>query len=456
MSSNLHVVILAAGQGKRMRSPLPKVLQPVAGQPLLGHVIGIARSLDPVAVHVVYGHGAEKVKEAFAHQPDLHWALQEQQLGTGHAVQMALPDIPDGAMVLVLLGDAPLMTSDSLRQVLNDANDGLGVLSARVGDAFGYGRIVRAMDGQLERIVEQKDADETELAIHEVNSGVIAAPAQSLRCWLGQVDQGNAQGEFYLTDCVAIARAAGARVSATVAGHADEILGANDRWQLAELERLYQRRQVAALCYDGATVMDPSRVDVRGSVTVDEEVVIDVNTIFEGEVVLGAGVRIGAGCVIRDSQLGPGTRVAPYSVLEGVQTAGDCDIGPFARLRQGTRLGRQTKVGNFVETKKAELGDGSKASHLSYLGDAKIGQQVNIGAGTITCNYDGVNKHLTVIEDGVFVGSDTQLVAPVTVGAGATLGAGTTLTHDAPTDSLTISRVRQTVIEGWQKPVKKS
>nr|XP_061809736.1 bifunctional protein GlmU-like [Nerophis lumbriciformis] len=455
MSRKLHVVILAAGQGKRMRSARTKVLQLVAGQPLLGHVINIARSLDPAAIHVVYGHGGQTVKEAFAHQPDLRWALQERQLGTGHAVQMALPGIPNDAMVLVLLGDAPLMSPTSLEQVLGDAGDGLGILSARVGNAIGYGRIVRALDGQLERIVEQKDASETELAITEVNGGVIAAPAESLRRWLDQVDQGNAQGEFYLTDCVAIARNDGATISATVAGHADEILGANDRWQLAELERLYQRRAVAALCYDGATVMDPARVDIRGTVEVDEEVVIDVNTIFEGEVTLGAGVTIGAGSVIRNSRLGPGTRVAPYCVLEGVETAGDCDIGPFARLRQGTQLGQQTKVGNFVETKKAVLGDGSKASHLSYLGDTEIGQDVNIGAGTITCNYDGVNKHLTVIEDGVFIGSDTQLVAPVTVGAGATIGAGTTLTQDAPAQSLTISRVRQKVVDGWEKPVKK-
>lgn len=455
MSSALHVVILAAGQGKRMRSPLPKVLQPVAGQPLLAHVITIARSLEPAAIHVVYGHGAEQVKQAFADQPDLIWALQAQQLGTGHAVQMALPAIPDNAMVLVLLGDAPLMTAASLKRVLVDAGSGLGVLSAQVDKPFGYGRIVRALDGQLERIVEQKDASEVEQAIAEVNSGVIAAPADSLKRWLSRVDQGNAQGEFYLTDCVVIARDDGAAVSATVAGHEDEILGANDRWQLAQLERLYQRRAVAALCYDGATVMDPARVDIRGTVTVAEDVVIDVNTVFEGDVQLGQGVTIGAGCIIRNSILGPQTRVAPYCVLEGVETAGSCDIGPFARLREGTRLGLQTKVGNFVETKKAVLDDGSKASHLSYLGDARIGKDVNVGAGTITCNYDGVNKHLTVIEDGVFIGSDTQLVAPVTVGAGATIGAGTTLTQDAPAGSLTISRVRQKVVEGWQKPVKK-
>ncbi len=455
MNRPLHVVILAAGQGKRMRSPLPKVLQPVAQQPLLAHVIATARSLEPAAVHVVYGHGGDEVQAAFSAQPDLRWALQAEQLGTGHAVQMALPEIPDEAMVLVLLGDAPLMRSESLKRVLEDAGEGLGVLSARVADPTGYGRMVRDADGALASIVEHKDASPSQHAINEVNSGVIAAPAGALKRWLGQVGQDNSQGEIYLTDCVAIARAEGASVAATVAEQAEEILGANDRWQLAELERHYQRRAAMALCEQGATVLDPSRVDVRGEVTVGEGVVIDVNTIFEGTVVLGAGARIGAGCVIKDSTLGPGTRVAPYSVLEGMECEGDSDIGPFARLRPGTYLARDCKVGNFVETKKARFGEGSKASHLSYLGDAQIGSEVNIGAGTITCNYDGVNKHQTVIEDGVFVGSDTQLVAPVKVGKGATLGAGTTLTKDAPADQLTITRVRQQVIDGWQKPVKK-
>ncbi|MEM9530690.1 MAG: bifunctional UDP-N-acetylglucosamine diphosphorylase/glucosamine-1-phosphate N-acetyltransferase GlmU [Pseudomonadota bacterium] len=451
----LHIVILAAGQGKRMRSDLPKVLQPVAGRPLLAHVIDVARELNPEAIHVVYGHRGEQVQAAFENQPDLRWALQAEQLGTGHAVQMALPAIDDEAQVLVLLGDAPLMTAASLREVADEAAVGLAVLSARVPDPTGYGRIVRGNDGGLTAIVEHKDAAPEQLLIDEVNSGVIGAPAWHLRTWLDQVDRGNAQGEFYLTDCVSIAREASSPVKAVMAADAEEILGANDRWQLSQLERLWQQRAVLKLCNDGALVLDPARVDIRGTVSVDAGVVIDVNTVFEGDVALAQDVIIGPHCVVKDCQLGPRTRVQSHCVLEGVTTEGNCDIGPYARLRPGTELAVETKVGNFVETKKARLGKGSKASHLSYLGDAAIGEGVNIGAGTITCNYDGANKHQTVIEDGVFIGSDTQLVAPVTVGQNTTVGAGTTLTKDAPPDTLVISRVRQTVIEGWEKPTKK-
>ncbi|MDJ0653930.1 MAG: bifunctional UDP-N-acetylglucosamine diphosphorylase/glucosamine-1-phosphate N-acetyltransferase GlmU [Xanthomonadales bacterium] len=451
----LHVVVLAAGKGKRMRSDLPKVLHPVAGKPLLGHVLDIVAELNPAKTHVVIGHGADLVRERLAKWEPLDWVIQEEQLGTGHAVQMAIPDIPDDARVLVLLGDSPLMTAASLQRVLDLAADGLAVLTARVVEPAGYGRIVRDESGHLKQIVEHKDADPATLAINEVNSGVVAAGCADLRQWLDRVDRKNAQGEFYLTDCVAIARGDGRTVSAALADEAEEILGANDRWQLSELERLFQRRVARGLCEQGATLMDPSRVDVRGSLSVSDEVVIDINTVFEGDNQLGAGVSIGPNCVLINCSLGPGTRVHPSCVLEGVVTRGECDIGPFARLRPGTELAEHTKVGNFVETKKARLGEGSKASHLSYLGDAEIGASVNIGAGTITCNYDGANKFKTVIEDGVFVGSDTQLVAPVTVEKGATIGAGSTITKTAPRDALTLSRAKQITITGWKKPTKK-
>lgn len=447
--------MLAAGKGKRMRSELPKVLQPLAGRPLLAHVLAAARALDPRKIHLVIGHGADEVRVAAGDGADLDWVVQEQQLGTGHAVQMALPKIPAGAQVLVLMGDSPLVTPETLRAVIREAGDGFGILSAVVAAPDGYGRIVRGADGAVERIVEQSDADPPTRAIREVNSGMATAPAAALAGWLAEVGRDNAQGEIYLTDCAAAARAGGAGVSATVAQEPEEILGANDRWQLAALEREYQRRVARGLCAAGATLMDPARIDVRGTLTVAAGVVIDVNAVFEGENVLAEGVSIGAHCVVTDCRLGPGTRVHPHSVLEGVTTEGDCDIGPFARLRPGTVMASQTRIGNFVETKKAVLGRGTKASHLSYLGDTEIGVEVNIGAGTITCNYDGVNKHRTVIGDRAFIGSDTQLVAPVEVGAGATIGAGSTITKTAPPDALTLSRARQVTVESWKRPKKK-
>lgn len=457
MSSPLHIVILAAGQGKRMRSALPKVLQPLAGQPLLAHVLTTARSLEPVAIHVVHGHGGEQLRQRFAEADDLHWVEQPQQLGTGHATQMAMPAIagndPDQARVLVMFGDCPLLRSSTL-QALLDSNT-TALLSAEVEDASGYGRIVRDPSGAVTAIVEHRDCSELQLAINEINSGILVARAAHLRDWLGQVKAENNQGEYYLTDVIALAVAAGQEVAGIIVDDAEEILGVNDRWQLTQLERIFQRRAARALCDQGALLADPERIDIRGSVNVGQDVSIDVNAVFEGDSVLGDGVSIAAGCVIKNCRLGPATRVHAHSVLDGVVTDGDCDIGPFARLRPGTRLAVKTRVGNFVETKKIQMGSGSKASHLSYVGDATIGDNVNIGAGTITCNYDGVNKHQTIIGDGAFIGSDSQLVAPVEIKAGATIGAGSTITKTAPADQLTLSRTRQLSIAGWKRPVKR-
>ncbi len=453
--STLHVVILAAGMGKRMRSALPKVLQPVGGQPMLAHVVKAARELAPAGIHVVFGHGGEQVRSALPDE-DLNWIHQQEQRGTGHAVRVALPALPEGARVLVLYGDTPLVTPRSLKGLLAHPDNQIAVMTSLPDDSSGYGRIIRDEEDYLSRIVEEKDATAEERAVRESNTGIMAAPHAELTAYLNDIDDDNAQGELYLTDVVGLATAAGHRVIAHATDDANEVLGANDRWQLAELESYLRERQARKLASEGATLLDPQRLDVRGEVIVGRDVVIDVNVILEGHVTLGDGVRLGAGVVVKDSDLGAGTVVHPYSVLEDVKTAGTCDIGPFARLRTGTVLAAKTRVGNFVETKKTVLGEGSKANHLTYLGDATIGADVNVGAGTITCNYDGVNKHPTTIGDGAFIGSDTQLVAPVTVGAGATVGAGTTLVADAPKDKLTISRARQATIDGWQRPQKKA
>lgn len=452
--SNLHVVILAAGMGKRMRSALPKVLQPVGGRPMLAHVVATARALEPAAIHVVYGHGGEQVRAAMADAP-LSWVHQREQRGTGHAVRTAMPEIPESARVLVLYGDTPLVTSASLVALLDHPDDQFAVMTTRPADPAGYGRIVRDDEGFLARIVEEKDAAADERAIDEINTGILVAPAGPLGRYLSGLDDDNAQGELYLTDVVGMAAADDRKVIAHIVADADEASGANDRWQLAALERAFQLREAAGLAAAGATLIDPSRLDVRGEVEVGPEVVIDVNVVLEGRVTLAEGVQLGAGAVVRDCRLGPRTIVHPYSVLEDVQTEGDCDIGPFARLRTGTVLAAHTRIGNFVETKKTSLGEGSKANHLAYLGDATIGARVNVGAGTITCNYDGVNKHPTTIGDDAFIGSDSQLVAPVNIGAGATLGAGTTLVTDAPAGQLTISRARQSTIDGWERPKKR-
>ena len=436
----LNVVILAAGQGKRMRSDLPKVLHPLAGKPMLAHVIDTARQTGAANMCVVYGHGGERVREAMP-SPDLLWAKQEPQLGTGHAVLQAMPALQKvGAgktAVLVLYGDVPLIRTATLQRLIAAAgNDKLALLTAHLDNPHGYGRIVRTA-GKVTRIVEEKDADDAERAIREINTGILVAPGAALARWLPQLGNRNAQGEYYLTDIVAMAVAEG---MAVVTAHPDaswETDGVNSKSQLARLERIHQRNIAEVLMEQGVTLADPDRIDVRGELVCGRDVFIDVNCVFEGRVELQDGARINANCVIQDAVVGP------QSI-----------IGPFARLRPGTVLGEDVHIGNFVEVKNSTIAAHSKANHLAYVGDATVGCRVNVGAGTITCNYDGANKHRTIIEDDAFIGSDTQLVAPVTVGRGATLGAGTTLTKDAPADSLTVSRPKQISVAGWKRPVK--
>ncbi|MBV2209885.1 MAG: bifunctional UDP-N-acetylglucosamine diphosphorylase/glucosamine-1-phosphate N-acetyltransferase GlmU [Thermomonas sp.] len=455
LDAPLHVVILAAGEGKRMKSDVPKVLQPIAGRPMLAHVVDAARALAPAGIHIVYGHGGEQVRAAFAAQLDLHWAVQAQQLGTGHAVQQAMPAIPDAARVLVLYGDVPLITAHTLQRLL-DAPRALAVLAAEPADPTGYGRIVRDSEGHVAAIVEHKDADELQRCIGLINTGVIAADAAALKRWLNGLKNTNAQGEYYLTDIFATAAQEFASAAIVTVEQALETEGANDPWQLAQLERAFQQRQVRALCTAGARVADPARVDIRGTVTVGRDVEIDVDVVFEGDVHLGDGVKIGPFCRIQNATLGAGCVVRAHCDIEGAQCDAGVQIGPYARLRPGTVLAQDVHVGNFVETKKTTLGRGSKANHLSYLGDAVIGSKVNVGAGTITCNYDGVNKFVTTIEDGAFIGSNSALVAPVTIGAGATIGAGSTIRKNAPPHKLTLAGVRQETKDGWQRPTKKT
>ncbi len=455
MSQPLHVIILAAGAGKRMKSLLPKVLQPVAGRPMLAHVIETARQLQPAGIHVVHGHGGEAVRAAFSGQDDLVWAEQLQQLGTGHAVLQAMPAVPDTAQVLVLYGDVPLIRADTLRALLHDAPR-LAVLVAELDDPTGYGRIVRDAEGKVAAIVEQKDADVEQKRIRTVNTGIITAESTALRRWLSGLSNANAQGEYYLTDVFAAAAAEYTPAALVHVADPQEAEGANDPWQLAQLERAWQLRAARALCEQGVRLLDPVRLDQRGTVKAGRDVQIDANVVLEGEVELGDGVVVGAFVRLKDVRLGAGTEVRPHCDLEGVVSEGAAQIGPFARLRPGTVLADGVHVGNFVETKKATLGKGSKANHLTYLGDAVIGSGTNIGAGTITCNYDGVNKFQTTIGDRVFVGSNSSLVAPVTLGDGATIGAGSVVTRDAPEERLTVARSRQQTIEGWKRPQKKS
>ena len=454
MSAPLHVVILAAGEGKRMKSALPKVLQAIAGRPMLAHVIGTARALQPDGIHIVHGHGGDEVRAAFAAQGDLQWAEQAAQLGTGHAVQQAMPGVPDDARVLVLYGDVPLITAASLR-VLLDAPGRLAVLAAELRDPTGYGRILRDPEGHVAAIVEHKDADAAQRRINLVNTGVIVADSTALKRWLSNLSNQNTQGEYYLTDVFAAAADEYSAAEIVIVDDPIETEGANDPWQLAQLERAYQQRQVRALCMAGARVADPARLDIRGEVTVWRDVEIDVDVIFEGRVELGDGVRIGPFCRIKDATLGSGTEVRAHSDIDGVRCEGAVVIGPFARLRPGTVLADGAHVGNFVETKNTRLGVGSKANHLTYLGDAVIGAGVNIGAGTITCNYDGVNKSITTIEDGAFIGSNSSLVAPVTIGEGATIAAGSVITKPAPAGKLTVARSQQDTLDGWHRPLKK-
>jgi bifunctional UDP-N-acetylglucosamine pyrophosphorylase/glucosamine-1-phosphate N-acetyltransferase len=453
MPAPLHVVILAAGEGKRMKSSLPKVLQRIAARPMLAHVVDAARALQPAGIHVVHGHGGEQVRAAFADHADLQWAQQARQLGTGHAVQQALPAVPDDAQVLVLYGDVPLITAATLRRLLA-APGALAVLAAEPADPTGYGRIVRDAEGHVAKIVEHKDADDEQRRIGLVNTGVIAAQAAALKRWLAALRNDNAQGEYYLTDVFAQAAAEFSPAEIVMVDDAMETEGANDPWQLAQLERAFQLRSVRALCAQGVRFADPARVDIRGTVVAGRDVEIDVDVVLEGDVQLGDDVHVGPFCRLKDVALASGTRVRAHCDLEGTRSEGAALVGPFARLRPGTVLADGVHVGNFVETKNAKLGAGSKANHLSYLGDAVIGGKVNIGAGTITCNYDGVNKSTTTIGDGAFIGSNSSLVAPVAIGVDATIGAGSVITKNAPDGKLTVARGRQETLSGWQRPVK--
>ena len=455
----LNIVILAAGQGKRMQSHLPKVLHTIAGRPMLSHVLDSARALAADSIVVVVGHGAEQVQRAYASQGDLQFVQQQPQLGTGHAVLQTVAQLTEDGrddVTIVLYGDVPLVQPDTLRALLAAREQGLSLLTEVLPDPTGYGRIVRDSAGQITSIVEHKDATTDQRLIQEVNTGILAAPTAQLKKWLAQLTNNNAQGEYYLTDIIGMAVEAGLRIQAVHPADSFETLGVNSRAQQAQLERLWQlelaRRQLEA----GVTLADPARIDVRGSLICGQDVFIDVGCVFEGQVSLGDGVVVGAHCVLRDVAIGARSRIEPFSHLDQATVGCEAKIGPYARLRPGAALADRTHVGNFVEIKNARLGVDSKANHLAYVGDADIGERVNIGAGTITCNYDGVNKHRTVIEDDAFIGSDTQLVAPVRVGRGATLGAGTTLTRDAPADKLTVSRARQVTIEGWKRPVKKA
>ena len=454
MTEPLHVVILAAGEGKRMKSARPKVLHALAGKPMLAHVVDAARALAPAAIHIVHGHGGEQVRAAFAAQPDLLWVEQARQLGTGHAVQQAMPMIPDAARVLVLYGDVPLIRTETLRALLQ-APGALQVLAAELADPTGYGRLVLDEQQRVAAIVEQKDASDSQRAIRLINTGIVSAQAGLLRGWLSQLRNANAQGEYYLTDIFAMAAAAKQAAVVVRVVDAVETEGANDPWQLAMLERAFQLRAARNLALDGVRFADPARFDQRGTVTVGQGVEIDVDVILEGEVSLGDGVRIGPFCRLRNAQLAAGTVVHAHCDIDGVVSHGACSIGPFARLRPGTDLADGVHVGNFVETKKARLGKGSKANHLTYLGDAEIGAGVNIGAGTITCNYDGVNKFQTQIGDGAFIGSNSSLVAPVSIGREATIGAGSVITKDAPDGQLSVARGRQESVASWKRPGKK-
>ena len=470
MSAPLHVVVLAAGEGKRMKSNLPKVLQKIAGMPMLGHVIATARTLEPAGIHVVYGHGGDQVRAAFAAQSDLRWAEQTERKGTGHAVQQAMDagsigtssintssidTIPDDARVLVLYGDAPLNRSETLQRMLAIDAPLVG-LTTEMANPSGYGRVLRDAQGRVAAIVEEKDASDEQRRIHLVYTGVIVADAAALRRWLNGLKNDNSQGEYYLTDVFAAAADEFTPAEIVIAEDPQETEGANDAWQLAQLERAFQLRAVRRLCVDGARFADVNRVDVRGEVIVGQDVEIDANVIFEGRVVLGDGVRIGPFCRLKDVELAAGTEVRAHCDLEGAKTEGAALIGPFARLRPGTVLADAVHIGNFVETKNANIGVGSKANHLSYLGDAVIGAGVNVGAGTITCNYDGANKSTTTIEDGAFIGSNAALVAPVRIGKGATIAAGSVISKEAPDGKLTLARVKQVTIEGWKRPVKKT
>ena len=451
MGDALHVVVLAAGRGRRMNSDLPKVLHEVAGRPLVAYVVECALGLDADSIHMVVGEGGDLVRSLFS-DLRVEWVLQGDLLGTGHALDQAMPGIPDDATVLVLNGDVPLISADTLRKaVLAAASGGLVVVTAEMEDSAGYGRILRDETGQVLRIVEERDADDRQREVREIYGGMLAAPARRLRGWLSRLDNDNLQGEYYLTDVVSLAVEDSIDVVGVPVSSPEEVMGVNDRVQLARLERHAQARLAEELMADGATLLDPARVDVRGRVRVGRDVRIDVDVILEGEVVLGDGVCIGPYTRIRSSELGARSEVYGHSEIEDATIGEDCRIGPYARLRGGVRLDEGVRVGNFVEVKSTRIGSGSKASHLSYLGDAELGRDVNIGAGTITCNYDGSAKHRTVIGDRAFVGSGVELVAPLVAAEGATIGAGSTVAKDAPADALTVARARQTTVSGWRR-----
>jgi bifunctional UDP-N-acetylglucosamine pyrophosphorylase/glucosamine-1-phosphate N-acetyltransferase len=451
----LVAIILAAGSGTRMKSTLPKVLQPLAGRPLLQHVLNSARTLNPAAIHVVYGHGGESVPQAFAHEK-VSWVLQAQQLGTGHAVMQAAPQLSADQRALILYGDVPLITTATLQALLDAAGrDEVAILTVNASDPSGYGRVVRNGAGRVRAIVEEKDATAKQRRLRECSTGVITLPVKRLTKWLKLLDNRNSQGEYYLTDLIGLAVRDRVAVRALVAPDEQEVQGVNDRMQLAAAEGAWRARQARKLMLDGATLIDPARVDVRGQVSVGQDVVIDVNVVLEGEVKLGDGVRIGPNCLIRNTQIAAGTQVFGHCFIDHASIGPDCNIGPFARFRPHSVLAERVHIGNFVEVKNTRIGAGSKSNHLTYLGDTTVGAGVNVGAGTITCNYDGANKFPTVIGDKAFIGSGSMLVAPVEIGAGATIGAGSTIVSNAPPEQLTLARSRQVSIAGWKRPVKR-
>lgn len=452
--TQLSVVILAAGKGTRMYSDLPKVLHPVAGKPMVKHVIDTAKQLDAQQIHLIYGHGADLLKARLSEEP-VNWVFQAEQLGTGHAMQQAAPFFADDENIVMLYGDAPLITKATLeRLIAAKPENGIALLTVELENPTGYGRIIRE-NGSVVAIVEQKDANEAQLKVKEVNTGVMVASGASFKKWLKNLNNNNAQGEYYITDVIAMANQEGFKVQAVQATEFMEVEGANNRLQLAALERFYQKREAEKLLLAGVTIIDPSRFDLRGTVTHGKDVQIDVNVILEGEIKLGNNVKIGAGCVLKNCEIGDNVEIKPYSVIEDSIVGAKSAIGPFSRLRPGAELAEETHIGNFVEIKKATIGKGSKVNHLTYVGDAEIGKECNIGAGVITCNYDGANKFKTIIGDNVFVGSDSQLIAPVTIASGSTIGAGATVTKDIAGNELVISRVPQRHIQGWQRPTKK-
>lgn len=452
---SLAVITLAAGKGSRMKSDLPKVLHKLAGKPMLAHVLSSSAQLNNAKQHVVIGHGAELVQQQIT-DFDISWAFQTEQNGTGHAVAQAMPNVDPEATVIVLYGDVPLIRSSTLQQLLDQtqAQQGLTLLTVKLDNPMGYGRIVRNAAGEIQAIVEQKDASPEQLEINEVNTGILAVSAKYLNEWLPKLSSNNAQGEYYLTDIIAMAVSQGVAVSAIHPQDEYEVQGVNDRLQLAELERVYQRQLADDLLRAGVSLADPSRIDIRGSLKAGNDVVIDVGCVFEGDVTLADGVHVGPYCVIKNSHIGVGTELQAYSHLDQANTAENCQVGPYARLRPGADLHNKAKVGNFCEVKKAVVGEGAKVNHLTYIGDAIIGKNANIGAGTITCNYDGVNKFITEIGENSFIGSNSALVAPVKIGAGATVGAGSTITKDVEAEELAVARGKQRNISGWQRPVK--